>query len=259
MLTLARVASLFARVGRSRPNSIPKTMDSDSESFEETGGSPSKGIPELTVLFLSGQSVLAQSATSTPIYQLSRDIRSTSNKDSSATFERVEHDVPELEVEPKHKTADTPQKRHLFYLVHPMNAQYRTDIPAKYYITCAAPETVGNIRLETSEARFQRTSFRAMLSVKKTASDKPLFDEGTQQLLLFDIQPNWKVSRNCYRWNDSKGRQVAVEEKENDKYKLSLTRSTSQELRDALVATWLLRLWHDTAQSRQAKRECELT
>jgi hypothetical protein len=85
-----------------------------------------------------------------------------------------------------------------------------------------------------------------------------LFDEGTQQVLLFDIHPDWKVSRICYKWSDSHGRQVAIEEKENDRYKLSITRSMPQELRDALVATFLLRLWHDTAESKQAKRQCGL-
>lgn len=232
-------------------------MDSDSDSFEKIGGKPSKDILEPTVLFLSGQSVLAESANSTPLYHLNSDIRSISNKDSSVTFERVEHNVPGLAIETDQGTADTPRKQHLFYLAHPMNAQYRTDIPAKYYITSAVPETVGNIRLETSEARFQKTSFKALLSAKKTASDKPLFDEGTQQVLLFDIQPNWKVGRNCYRWNDSNGGQVALEEKEDDRYKLSVTSSMAKDLRDALVATWLLRLWHDTAESSQAKRECE--
>ncbi|CAG8909026.1 unnamed protein product [Penicillium egyptiacum] len=227
---------------------MPKTMDSDSDSYETTGGKLSAAILEPAVLILSGQSVLAESATSTPLYQVNSDIRSISNKDSSVAVERVEHDV----------TVDTPQKRHLFYLAHPMNAQYRTDIPAKYYITSAVPETVGNIRLETSDARLQKTSFKAMLSAKRTASDKPLFVNGTQQLLLFDIHPNRKVCGNCYKWSDSDGRQLAVEEKENDRYRLSVTRSMSQELRDALVATWLLRLWHDTAESKQAKRECEL-
>ncbi|GFG01209.1 hypothetical protein IFM53868_10964 [Aspergillus udagawae] len=231
-------------------------MDSDSESYEKTGANPSKDIIEPAVLFLSGQSILTEAATPTPLYRLKSDITSISNKDSSVTLERVEHDVPELK---KNKiegaTAGTPQKQHLFYLAHPVNAQYRPDIPARYYITSAVPEMVGNIRLKTSEARFQRTSFNAMLSPKKTASDKPLFDEGTQQILLFDIQPDWKVGRNWYRWGDCNGRQVAIEGKENDRYKLSVTRSLPPELRDALVATWLLRLWHDTAESKQAKRE----
>lgn len=172
-------------------------------------------------------------------------------------FERVEHDERELGLGAEGLTAGTPQKRHLFYLVHPANAQYRTDIPARYYITSAMPEMVGNIRLETSETRFQRTSFKAMLSAKRTASDKPLFNEGTEQVLLFDIRPNWKLGRDCYSWSDSNGRLVAVEEKEDDRYKLSVMRSMPQELKDALVATWLLRLWHDTAESKQAKRECE--
>jgi hypothetical protein len=222
-------------------------MDSDSESYQKPGGK----LVEPAVLCFSGESVLTEAVTPTPLYQLSSDITSISNKDSSVTLERVEHDVSEI----KGVTAGTPQKRHLFYLAHPVNAQYRSDIPARYYITSAVPETVGNIRLEASEARLQRTSFKAMLSPKKTASDKPLFDEGTQQVLLFDIHPDWKVGRNCYKWSDSHGRQVAIEEKEDGTYKVSITRSMPQESRDALVATWLLRLWHDTAESKQAKRQ----
>ncbi|KAF4765120.1 hypothetical protein HAV15_003560 [Penicillium sp. str.  len=235
-------------------------MDSGSELYEKTGGNTSTEILQPAVLFLSGQSVCADSATSIPLYQLNSDIRSTSNKDSSVAFERVEQDIPDSETEIESVTPGTRHKRHLFYLAHPVNAQYRTDIPAKYYITSAVPETVGNIRLESSEARFQKTSFKAMLSAKKTASDRPLFYEGTQQLLLFDIQPNWKVGRTCYKWSDSNGRQVAVEEKEDDRYKLSVTSSMSQDSRDALVATWLLRLWHDTAEifeSMASSEECK--
>lgn len=246
-------------VDKSGPNSVPKTMDPGSESYEKTGGNTSTEILQPAVLFLSGQSVFVESATPTLLYQLNRDIRSILNKESSVALERVEQDVSDSETEIEGVTPGTQHKRHIFYLAHPVNAQYRTDIPAKYYITSAVPEMVGNIRFENSEARFQKTSFKAMLSTKRTASDKPLFYEGTQQLLLFDIQPNWKVGRNCYKWSDSNGRQVAVEEKEDDRYKLSVTSSMSQVSRDALVATWLLRLWHDTAESKQAKRECELS
>ncbi|KAJ5951972.1 uncharacterized protein N7479_010385 [Penicillium vulpinum] len=230
-------------------------MDSDSESYDKTDRNLSKDVLEPAILFLSGRVVHVQAAIPIPLYQLNSDISSTSNKDSSVAFERIEHDVPGLKIDVEGDTASTPRKRHLFYLAHPVNGQYRTDIPARYYLTCAVPEMMGNIRLQSSDSRFQRTSFKAMLSAKRTAATKPLFDEGTQQRLLFDVQPNWKVGRNCYRWSDSNGREVAVEEKENDRYKLSVMRSMSQELRDALVATWLLRLWHDAAESKQAKRE----
>jgi hypothetical protein len=230
--------------------------DSESyESYEKSEGKSSKDMLKPTVLLLSGQCVLAE-ATSTPLYQINSDIRATSNKDSSVIFERLERKIAEIDSETESATDDTPRKRHIFYLAHPTNAQYRTDIAAKYYITSAVPGMIGNIRLEASKTRLQKTSFKAILSPKKSASDQKLFDEATEEL-LFDIQPNWKMGRDRYSWGDIHGRQIAIEEKEDNIYKLSVS-SVAQELRDALVATWLLRLWHDTAESKQAQRECEL-
>lgn len=244
-------------------------MDSDSESHETTGGNPSKDIilEPAAVLFLSGQSVLAEAATPTPLYHLTSDITSIPNKDSCVALERVvvEHtNAPLLETATTEgaTAASPPRTRRLFYLAHPANAQYRADIPARYYLTSAAPAMAGNIRLATSAARFQRTSFQALLSAGRTAADRPLFDEGggsAQQRLLFDVRPDWKAGRGCYRWCDAGGRRVAVEEKEDGRCKLSVAGSMPRALRDALVATWLLRLWHDAAESKQAKRECELS
>jgi len=231
-------------------------MDPAPQSLERT---TKRYVLEPAVLFLSGQSVLAGAAPepSTLLYNVTSDIRAIPNKDSSVAFERVEGNVsiPEL-------SSDMPQMRHrrLFSLVHPAHAQYRTDIPAQYYITSATPEVVGNIRLESLETRFQRPSFKAMLSAGRTASDKPLFDKVT---VLFETHPiaNWKLGRHLgssYRWNDSNGGQVAVEGIEDGTCRLSVTRRMPRELRDALVASWLLRLWYETAESKQAKRECEL-
>lgn len=223
-------------------------MNPTSKSYDKTGQGSSKETLEPGVLSMSGQSVFAEAAPSTPLYQLNRDIRSIMNKDSSVELERV--DVEGV-------TADKPRIRPVFYLVHPMNAQYRDDIPARYYITSAEPEMVGNIRLETSKALFQRTAFKAMLSAKRTASDTPLFDEGTQQRLLFEIRPRWKAGGNRYRWCDSNGGEVALEDREGERYTLAVTAPMPKELRDALVATWVLKLWHDMAESKQAKREGE--
>lgn len=243
---------------------MPKCSETESHfSYRESGEKPPAS------LCLSGQRVLDLDAPSTPLYRLSSDITSTSNKDSSVIFERVKRNRPELETEDESVTVDesnsTDETYHsfrsrkgpLFYLAHPANAQYRTDIPAKYYITAVMPGMMGNIRLETSKSRFQRPSFKAMLSWKRTASDNPLFDEDTKQVLLFDIQPTWTTGSNCYRWNDLHGNRLAVEENVDSTYKLCVTSWMEPELRDALVASWLLRLWHDTAESKQAKRECE--
>ncbi|KAJ5463146.1 hypothetical protein N7475_008090 [Penicillium sp. IBT 31633x] len=229
-------------------------MTPGSEPCRKAGELPLKDIIEPMVLLFSGQSVFTEAPNSTPLYKLNRDIKSISHRDSCVDFEKIEQDVSNTRIKIEDIGTGTSQKRHVFYIVHPLNAPYRTDIPAKYYITSAMPEMIGNIRLETSQPRFQRRAFKAMLSAERTASDKPLFEEGTQQL-LFDIKPIWKVGRKRYSWNDANGRQVAFEEEDNDKYKLSLTSRMSEELRDALVATWVLRLWHDKAESKQAKRE----
>lgn len=235
--------------------SLPATMNQNSESNDKTGQGPSTDILEPCVLSISGQSVFDETAPSTPLYNMNSDIRSITNKDSSVELERVEHDEPRSDVDGV--TADQPRPRHIFYLVHPLNAQYRDDIPARYYITSAESEMVGNIRLETSKGLFQRMAFKAMLSEKRTASDTPLFDEGTQQRLLFEIRPKWNTGGNRYRWCDSNGREVALEDREGGRHTLAVTVSMPRDLRDALVATWALKMWHDMAESKQAKREGE--
>ncbi|KAL4906361.1 hypothetical protein BDW74DRAFT_151761 [Aspergillus multicolor] len=227
-------------------------MDSDTDSLKISARKDILLNP--AVLYLSGQTIVAEDDPSTPLYVLSTDIRSIPNKNSSVKLERVESADNEAE-----KSESPPQKRrqHLFYLVHPEHAQYRTDIPARYYITSAVPETVGNIRLEISEARLQKPSFKALLSAGKTASDRPLFNEGAHQLVLFDIQPSGKagLGSTAYKWGDFKGGQVAAEGEEDGRYYLRITKGMPQDLRDALVATWLLRLWCETAESKEAKRE----
>ncbi|RYP07959.1 hypothetical protein DL764_002187 [Monosporascus ibericus] len=166
---------------------------------------------------------------------------------TSVVFERVDHD-------PHEKTESTEPKkqhnRHLFYLAHPAGAQYRTDRPA-YYITSVSPGGLGNIHLETSKSTFQNTEFKALLSVEKSASDSPLFNETPEP--LFDAKLKWMGGH--YTWTDSDGRQVAYENKKRDRQRLVVTAAMRRKMRDALIATWCLRLWHDTAESREAKRD----
>jgi hypothetical protein len=91
--------------------------------------------------------------------------------------------VPEKPVAPEAQQCE-PQYRHLFYLAHPSDAQYRTDIPA-YYITAVDKETLGNIHLGTSKLRLRKMEFETLLSSKQTASDRPLFDEAGKASTLF--------------------------------------------------------------------------
>lgn len=224
----------------------PTYVDSDMEA--------AKDVLEPAVFSMAGESILVEGASSMSLYHLSRSVLSFSSKQSSAVlFERVEHEAPEKATSAEEPT--TQRNRPLFHLVHPVNAAYRTDIPA-YYITSIAPGMVGNIQLETSKSRLQKTEFKVMLSPNKTASNKSLFDEKAQQQLLFSIKPKWVGGR--YKWTNANGGEVAFEDPKDGQHKLVVTAHLQRGMRDALLAVWALRLWHDTAESRQAKREGKL-
>jgi hypothetical protein len=218
--------------------------------YEEANEGPSKDILKPAVLVLAGQSVVSETAPTMPLYQMSWSVTSIPQKNSSVVFERVEH----VQAEKVESTAPSKQQnRHLFYLAHPAGAQFHTDSPA-YYITSVLPEMLGNISLEAFKSRFQKPEFKTLLSAKKSMSASPLFDKKAQP--LFDVKPNWMGRR--YTWTDSKGQQVAYEDGKVKPHKLVVTTSMERVMRDALVATWCLRLWHDTAESRQAHREGRL-
>lgn len=230
-------------------------------SYEEAIGGPSEDLVNPATLVFTGTSVVFETRPLTPCYQLSWDVTSIPQKSTSVVFEEVEHS-PEQPPEKAEATSPAQQqKRHLYYLAHPAGAQYQVDRPA-YYATSASPDnaTLGNIGLETSKtgAFPKKMEFKAMLSARKTASDSPLFDEWPQP--LFDARPKWTGG---YAWVDAEDngrRQIAHEEdeKRGGRRKLVVTAPLRREVRDALVAAWCLRLWHDTAESKEAKRDGEL-
>ncbi|KAK7424055.1 hypothetical protein QQX98_000665 [Neonectria punicea] len=228
-------------------------MESDNKSLglslsedvmSEKYSSPAFG-PE--VLVLDGQSIFSETAPATPLYQMSRSVTTLSLKSTSVLLERIENDLPGN----AQGEARTTQRKPIFYLAHPLHAQYRTDT-SSYYITSASPEMLGNVRLEISKPLLQKPGFQALLTPKKTASDSPLFNEEAQEP-LFNAKPKWKGGK--YKWTDADGKQVAIEEGKEDRHRLVITASMQTEMKDALVALWALRLWHDTAESSKSKRE----
>ncbi|KAI0139056.1 hypothetical protein F4776DRAFT_662752 [Hypoxylon sp. NC0597] len=198
-------------------------------------------------LILMGQYVVSDVTGQTPLYHINWDITSIPQKGSSVVFERVEED-PATGVDNAAPTKQ--QKQHIFYLAHPASAQYQTDTPA-YYLTSVSSEMLGNIGLDKSKPRFQKMEFKALLTTGKNWSDNPLFDSNAE--LLFDVKP--KLIGGHYTWYDSNGQLIAYEDGKAGQHKLVITTSMERKRRDALVATWCLRLWHDIAESREAKRE----
>lgn len=203
---------------------------------------------EPAVLLLSGQHVVFKAAPEAPLYELSRDVKSIPTKNSSIIFESVE-DVQSTEADGN--GSKQKQKRHIFYLAHPAGAEFQTDTPA-YYITSVSREgTLGNIGLRSTKPLLKKPEFEAVLSAARTAADKPLFDENSK--VIFKIKPN--MLSGGYAWFDSDGSKVAVEEQKGSTRTLDVTVPMRMEVRDALVAAWCLKVWHDTAESPQAKKD----
>lgn len=226
------------------------------EASSEAAGKALKPI----VLVLTGDAVIsATSPTTAPLYKMSWNVTSIPQKSSSVVFERVEQSQSQNPDGPNPSKSPT---CHLFYLAHPPGARFQTDTP-EYYITSVSSEALGNISLETSNkrSRFQKAEFRALLSAKKTASSIPLFDDEEKAQLLFTIKPKWIGGR--YTYTDSSCEQVAYEDEDRKakehRHRLVITAPMDRATRDALVATWCLRLWYETAESREARSEGKLS
>lgn len=206
------------------------------------------------------------------LYKLSRPVTSLPkpgpNSSSSVTFERVEYNntTPEAKSTGIHKDdsqsksepEQEPENKHLFYLVHPRDAQYRRDTPA-YYITClsasASPDKMqGNLQFETRGTVLHGTEFQALLSRGRTWEHKPLFDIRGKVPLF--VARREGLMGGQYTWRENLGREVGHEGARNgDSRVLVITSAMEQEKRDALVALWVLRIWYEVAESPKAKRE----
>ncbi|KAL4790413.1 hypothetical protein BDV19DRAFT_334694 [Aspergillus venezuelensis] len=208
-------------------------------------------------ILLLEDTTIREASTSTPLYKLSRSVAHrlrTTPKNSSVTFERAERSTPE---HTELSQAESHYK-HLFYLAHPAGAQYHSDTPAYYITSVETNTTLGNLHFETSKPRFQKPEFTARLSANRTSADNPLFDEADKANVLFTARPaKWLSGTSGYTWFNDAGQQVAVENEpgKGGQYKLDVSMPLSQEMRDALVGLWALRLWYETAESKEAKRE----
>ncbi|PGH30178.1 hypothetical protein GX50_07043 [[Emmonsia] crescens] len=271
----------------SKPSNLPPAYNDTT-----TTSSSTSNILDPTTLILTGTYISTTSINpTTPLYQLNQNILNLSSTQnvSSILFERVEPSLnkPNSATPTQDPTHDHhhDHHHHLFYLAHPLahplHAKYRTDLPA-YYLTSLSPSMLGNIRLKTSksQSRLQRTAFTALLSAGRGAKSRPLFDdvdageetecEGRAPLFTAKRKLKWRGDGGC-KWMDGQGKEVAVEveiaaeveegkqerggEEKEKQYKLVVTASMRRDMRDALVAMWVLRRWYAMAESRRARRE----
>ena len=209
-------------------------------------------IIEPTTLIVKDDKIYTDTQPPTHVYTTSRTVTSATQCGTSS----IHLYRTNSESGPSSDSTNT----HLFYLVHPLNADYRTDKPA-YYITTASPGTgLGNIRLEAAPSKslfspIKKTSqlIKAYLSPRKSSHDDELFVPSAEEELLFTTKGNW--SGSVQKWmgaKDGDDDEIAVVSGD-DKMKLTVMVKMEEEVRDALVAMWMLCLWRDTAERKEVK------
>ena len=205
-------------------------------------------------LVLDGQTIRAEDDASTPLYHLSRSVTALKQEPSSIQLDRVDQVPPE-----KATSSDKLESRntHLFYLVHPINARYRTDKPA-YYGTSNPATTASNFVLQPARSMnpLHTPEFTVSVSPGRTAESDVSFDNAKDQQPLFTVKKKW--SGGHYVWRSSSGSEIAIEESVKDGQgtrKLVVSESLDYQVLQTLVAAWCLRCWHDVAESKEARRD----
>ncbi|KAK2017046.1 hypothetical protein LZ32DRAFT_577655 [Colletotrichum eremochloae] len=207
------------------------------------GAAVRERIPPDT-LRLAGRSI--HSATSRNIdapgrYELNHQMDFLRETDRLVEFSRIDYairrqaggnapaSVPEI----------TSQPRHAFNLERPP-AILGEAFP--YYIKPVSRSGLGTIGLKF--ARIGKSVCKAWRVGRKAASGKEYeTPEYEARGLLFDVRRN----NDVLDWFDGEKTRVAVEYSRDDIYSLNILVPLDQAMRDALVASWCVKLWNDLA------------
>ncbi|KAK2028235.1 hypothetical protein LX32DRAFT_640144 [Colletotrichum zoysiae] len=145
----------------------------------------------------------------------------------------------------------TSQPRHAFNLERPP-AILQEAFP--YYVKAVSRSGLGNIGLRFAKigksvckawrvGRRRSSSSRAASSAAAGAGKEYEALEYEARGLLFDVRRN----NDVLDWLDGAGARVAVEYARDDMYSLNVLVPMDQAMRDALVASWCVKLWNDLA------------
>jgi hypothetical protein len=218
-------------------------MGPDSTTQDQASLAQKTSVP--TTLIFDGQQIALENEPSIPLYRLSRNIACKVQKHCSIIFEQIE--VVETN-QPDGKGSRIRQHPHdLYYLVNSLlMLQRRHDTPA-CYLTAPSPKALGNIQVNVFKTPAQHLEFKAMLNADKSADDVQLFNAVTQQK-MFEMRP--RLKGGPYQWIDADGQIIAHESSQEGDHKLTIQVPFQQDIMDALVALWTLRLWYEHISSQ---------
>ncbi|KAI0385530.1 hypothetical protein F5Y04DRAFT_187292 [Hypomontagnella monticulosa] len=197
------------------------------------------------ILVLVGQSIRAQTADGTPMYELSRDIQRTSTSEgwlAQVSLERLVHSV---RVSANGNARVSHRNKHIFDLKH-LPPVLSTGYP--YCLDAISRNTMGNLALKP--ASFPRSGFK-VVRIKPEKEDG--FPKGyharRESLKEGDVIFEVVKKRNHYEWVQSDGDRIALEDEAEDEHRLIVTTPVTRKMMDAMIGSWCLKVWRDSIKS----------
>ncbi|CAF3653044.1 unnamed protein product, partial [Fusarium graminearum] len=201
-----------------------------------------KSVLGPATLYISGRFVYSTDPQAPPLYEFSHSIGYLHDHDRSVKVERVDSVIK--------TSAGLPQaalkNRHLFDLKHPTAAEFPTFPYHAEVATRRALCSFGVSYFRSGSILRQKKGFRFDRAVKGT--ERKLEPRG----VLFEASSS-RSKGVGYEWRDAQGNLIAREvEDERTSMSLVITAEMSVELRDALVAAWILRIWYELSKGNNS-------
>ncbi|KAI1026585.1 hypothetical protein LB505_000669 [Fusarium chuoi] len=203
---------------------------------------PKDSILGPATLFIAGRFIYSAEPQDPPLYEFSHDISYLHDNDRNVKVERVD---------PVTKTsAGLPQvvlkNRHLFDLKHPTAAEfpsfpYHAEATSQRALTSFGVSCFrsGNILRQLKGFRFERM---VRGPGRKFRADGVLYEACES-----------RSKGVAYEWRDCYGDIIAREiQDEQGRISLFVTAEMTQELRDALVTAWVIRIWSELSNGNKS-------
>ncbi|KAI0408316.1 hypothetical protein F4802DRAFT_604970 [Xylaria palmicola] len=191
--------------------------------YDGPGDSDASDTIHPVILVLAGRLIHPEPIGSAALYELDHDVGFLSRADHKVAFSRHE---PRVRIGRDGAARATSYQRHLFSLESP----HAVTLTSRYafFLTPASRRTLGGVGLKKTSV--PRPGFKVM-RIGRSGEDEELFE----------------ITRKDgrYEWWDTEGRRIAIEDNASGQLKMIIT--TAIPRRQADVATWCLRLWHDAA------------
>ncbi|WYZ36975.1 hypothetical protein EsH8_II_000481 [Colletotrichum jinshuiense] len=168
------------------------------------------------------------------LYEINHQIDFLRETDTLVEFSRIDYSVRNRNQNSTQPPEIHSHPRHVFNLERPP-AIVQESFP--YYIRPVSRSGLGCIGLKFS--KNGRSVCKAWRVGRKANSRTE--DEARE--LLFEVRTN----NHVFDWLDGKQTRIAVEESKDNMYNLTILVALDRAMRDALVATWCVRLWNSRA------------